>query len=748
MSGSHIIHDKVSRASMQADDDDMMIDIRSIFLMLWRRKYVIFGIVFIGILTVIGLLTYIKPYYTARSLVLLESSASTPQIPPELRVLVGNYMQADSSLILNEIEIIRSRNMAKKVIDRLDLLDSASMNPTLSGGAQNVEFQPDSFKKMKLYETADSTMPAEFIEEQMNVVITNFLKNLAVRVIPGSYAIQIQYTSPDPRMAALVANTVADVYIEERLEMKFKAGRKLTDWLDGRLNELRDQVRKSEIAVTEYKAENNLTEGIRTIITAEQISQLNSQLISAKAKKAEAVARLDQVRKLASSGESLEASSEVMDSSFIQRLRTQESDLLVKLSDLSNRYGDKHPTIITVREELKELRSKIKREMKRVVNVLENELLVASARVKALEEGLNDLRDVRNVENEKMVRMNELMREAKSNQLIFDTFLQTYKRSDEQEQLQEAEARIISYASVPRKASYPDKLLFLSLGMTFSLFLGIFISFLLEKLDNTFRSPNQLEKLAHFPCYALIPSMDGMNQKQLVKHVLEQPSSTVSEAVRTLRTVLNLRGMKDGQKPKVVTITSSFPGEGKTTLSCWLAHLAAKSGDKVILLDCDLRRPNVHRSLGQSNDVSIVEYLTGKNTLQEAVHKIDDSGVHVMYAKSVPNSALDLVSSDKMAKLVEALREEYDLVILDSPACLAVSDARILARYSDQTIYSVSWDRTPREVVLGGVKQFSDMGYTNLAFTLTNVDIKRHVRYGYGDVVYYYGMYEEDAKKA
>ena len=742
MTGTHIVH---NTRSSGASDEEFLIDIRSIFLMFWRRKYIIFSVVFIGLLSVIGILSYIKPHYTARALVLVESNATSFQIPKELQVLVGNYARADSSVISNEIEIIRSRNMAQKVIDRLDLLNNAGSD--LTGAIE--AGQKDSFKALKLNGAQGTNMPPEIIEEHTNIVVTNFLNNLSVRAIPGSYAIQIQYTSPSPRQAALVANTIADVYIEERLAMKFKAGKKLTDWLDSRLNELREQVRKSEIAVADYQAQNNLTEGIRSIITAEQISQLNSQLISAKAKKAEAQVRLDQVRKIAETGETLETSSDVMEESFISRLRSQESDLLIKLSDLSNRYGEKHPSIIKVREELKELRGKIKSEMGRVAQSFENEVLVASARVKALEDGLNELKEVRNSENEKMVRMNELMREAKSNQLIFDTFLQTYKRSDEQEQLQEAEARIISYAAIPRRPSYPDKLLFLSLGITFSLFLGIFISFLLEKLDNTFRSPNQLEKATQYPCYALIPAMDNMNQKQLVRYVLDQPSSTVAEAVRTLRTVLNLRATgAEGKKPKVITITSSFPGEGKTTLSCWLGHLAAKSGDKVILIDCDMRRPNVHRSLDKNNDISIVEYLSGKNTLDEVVHKDETSGLHTIYAKSVPNSALDLVSSDKMKNLVEALSQEYDLVILDSPACLAVSDARLLARYSDLTVYSVAWDRTPREVVMGGVKQFTDMGYDNIAFTLTNVDIKRHVRYGYGDVVYYYGMYDEGQKKA
>lgn len=746
---SHVerIYHGPSSSTTGVGDDEAFIDMRAILLMLWRRKFIIFGIVLIGLsLTVIGLST-IKPKYTARTLVLVEGTQKN-KIPKELQLLVGNLARVDTSFVLNEIEVMRSRTMARMVIERLELLTDPDFNKSYRQSLE--KFAPDlldraqTFKTFSIYKSELDSLPPELVEFQINQTITNYLKNLSIRSLPGSYAIQIQYDSTDPVKSALIANTVADVYIEERLQSKFRANKKLTDWLDERLQELRAQVRTSEMAVAEYKAANNLAEGIRSVLSAEQLSQINSQLINAKAKEAEAKARLRQIQALMRDQGSLDTSSDIMSSSFVQRLKAEESNLTRQYTELSNRYGDKHPAIVNVKSELQNIREKIDEEMRKVGASVANELDVATARVKALEDGLDELRGVRNQDNEKMITLNELVREAASNRLIFETFMETYKRSNEQEQLQEAEARVLSYAAVPTRPSYPDRLLFLSLGMTISLFFGIFLSFILEKLDNRFRSASQLEKYCGFPCYALIPMMSGMTQPQLAQYVLDKPSSTLAESVRTLRTVLNLRAKRGGKKPDVITITSSFPGEGKTTMSCWLGRLAAKSGDKVILIDGDLRRPNVHKTFKHSNDLSLVEYLSGKNSLKEVIQTDDPSGVHVIYSKSVPNSALDLVSSDKMATLVEALKKEYDLVIIDSPACLAVSDARILATYSDQTLYAVAWDRTPREVVIGGVKQFSDMGYNDMAFMLTNVDVKRHVRYGYGDTVYYYGNYKED----
>ena len=200
---------------------------------------------------------------------------------------------------------------------------------------------------------------------------------------------------------------------------------------------------------------------------------------------------------------------------------------------------------------------------------------------------------------------------------------------------------------------------------------------------------------------------------------------------------------KDGEhESKIITITSSFPGEGKTTLAVWLGRLAAKSGEKILVIDGDLRRPNVHRCVDMKNDISLVDYLTDQNELDEVIRKDDATGLHVILGSSVPNSALDLIGSDKMEKLVTSLRRVYDLVIIDTPACLAVSDASVMATYCDAMLYAISWDETPREVVTSGVRQFIDTGYKDVAFVMTNVDVKRHVQYAYGDSAYYYGRYQ------
>lgn len=726
-------------SSNEQQDIGVDIDVRGLLLMLWRRKMVVLSVMLIGLSLAVIILSFVQSRYTGRALVLIESAGQKSQTSKELQYIFSN-MQFDASVILTEIEVIRSRTMARRVVERLNLMTDPEFNGRFKYDDTR---EAEGFKKLDVYRTQLESLPKEIVERELAAVTSNFLKNMNVRAVGGSNAIQIEFTSRSPNKAALITNTIADIYIEQRLDAKFKATKKLTDWLDMRLTDLREQVRQSEQAVVDYKEEFNLTEGTRSISSAEELTQLNGQLVNAKSKYAEAKARLDQVREVVRNKQNIESVSQIANSPLIQNLKRQEVALDGRYSELTLRYGAKHPELKKVKTELKDLRNSIQNEMNKIADTIENEVKFAEARVRTLEEGMAETQGQNHADGGAMIILNALTREAQSTQLIYDTFLETYKRSDAQEDLQEAEARIISYAIAASKPTFPNKLLLLSLSSAISLFIGLAIAVLLEKLDNSFRSANQLERNLKYPCYALIPYMNMKSQKSLADYIVSKPSSVLAESVRTLRTVINLRGANEGKKPRIVTITSSFPGEGKTTLSVWLGRLAAKSDEKVIIIDADLRRPNVHRAVGRSNDTTLVDYLTGQEELDEVIQKDDASGVHMIYGRSVPNSALDLISSDKMAKLVESLGKVYDLVIIDSPACLAVSDARVLASLSDHTVYSVGWDRTPREVVASGVKQFSDMGYDTMSFVLTKVDVKRHVKYGYGDTVYYYGRYKE-----
>lgn len=711
---------------------DGEIDVRGLVMLLWRRRGMILGFVILFAALAALALSFVAPRYTARALVLVQSGA--PELPGDLTGIAAP-VHSPAPVILSEIEIMRSRMLTEQIVQRLDLMNDPEFNAHAAAGGGGA------FKNLSVYGSELEKLPPEIAARHKSEVITAFLENLNVRQIEGSFAIQVEFTAHDPAKAALVANTLADAYIAQRLEGKSAAAKNLTGWLDKRLVQLREQVRGAEAALQEYRAAHNIVEGTDSIVSKDQLAELRGQLNAARAAQTEAEARVQQVRAAAKDPAKLEAASALADTGLVRELRLSLLQLQAQQSELSSRYGPKHPKMTNLSSELGEVRGALQGELSKIVKNVEAEAEFARAKTASLEEALQAAGQRRDSDSSVSVRLEELEREAASSRLIYERFLETGKRAGQYEELQTPEARVISYAAVPDKPGFPNKALLIVLSGIMGLFLALSLVLLLEKMDNAFRSAVQLEGVFDYPCYGLIPAAEGVKDHDLAAYVIGQPSSVVAEAVRSLRAVLNLRS--PFKKPKVITVTSSFPGEGKTTLSLWLARLAAKSGEKVILIDADLRRPNVHKQLGTDNALSLAEYLTDQKALEQVVRKDPASGLHMIYGRSVTGSALDLIASEKMKKLVDSLRRVYDLVIIDSPAALAVSDARLLARMSDHTLYAVAWNATPREVVASGVKQFTDMDYQALSFVLTNVDVKRHVRYGYGDSVYYYGRYKE-----
>lgn len=683
-------------------------DLRGFLLLLWVRKWSVLVVVLIGLsLTSIGMAS-VSSLYMGRTLVLIE---------------VPKGEQGDS-ILYNEIEIFRSRVMARRVADRLNLMSDPEFNGRFDYKEGVVG---KGFKKLSVYGSELETLPENAAEKGIDAVVSHFLKMLDVRLIDGSNVIEVEFMSVSANRAALITNSIADLYLEKRFDKEFQVAQKQSSELKSRLSELQEQVENSEQAVIDYSLQHPLV-GELEASSDEAYLEMNSQLAAARTKYTAVEARLARVRKHGDDS-----------SSVIQGLKGEKMKLEGGLAILSARYGDKHPDIINAKSEIEELRSSIVLEKRKVLATLKSDVKSSAARVRSLEEALAELKGKSSDDKEIVAQLNILKREAQSAQLVFDAFLEAYQQRDVSADEKKLEARVLSYAVSATQPSYPNKLLWWGIGIVLSLLVAVGVVALLEKLDNTFRRASQLEAMFDYPCYGLIPQMAIGSQRELADYIVSKPSSALAESVRTLRTVLNLRTKKGNKKTKVVTVTSSLSGEGKTVLSVWLGRLAAKSSEKVIVIDADLRRPDVHHCVGQSNDATLVDYLTDQKELADIIQKTDPSGVHMIYGRSVPNSALDLVSIEKMAKLVEKLRKAYDLVIIDSPACLAVSDAQVLANMSDHTVYAVEWGKTSRDVVASGVKKFIEMENANVSFVLTCVDMERYAKYGAD----HYSQYKE-----
>lgn len=706
------------------------IDLRSVLQIIWRRQRVIFGIIIIFLALTAIALHFLKPSYSARSLILIDNQSAAGG---EIASLLAGGL--DDTSLLNEIEILRSRLFLRKAVQEFKLLYDPEFNPdaTPETAAAN------KFKSFNFNTASNITTP------ELERAINKVGRQLTVRSVPGASVVQIELQTQNPSKSAMLANRFAQLYLDERQASKDQKSERIMSRLDERLVLLENAMRE-KLAELEAFKNTEIPDIDPSGITPEhkKSALLQAQLIEAQNKQITLISRLKTLKQLARNPQQLLTANDVATSRSIQTLRTQALNIEREIAALSNRYGQRHPQMMALLQEKEELSRKLKSEAQKVISALQSEVDINARNIAALKTQLDADQDTLNQSHIARNTLLKLEREAQTAQNVYSTFLQNVERARLQQDLQGQDAKILSYAVPPLKPTFPNIPLFMSLSFIMALFTGLALAFLLEKTDNTIRSASQIEALFGFACYALIPKADIKKHDVIADYVIKRPSSTVSEAVRTLRTVLNLRA--HNQNPKIVMVTSSFPGEGKTTMSCWLARLAAKSGERVLLIDSDLRRSNVHKTMGVEPAYTLIDYLTGKNPLRDIIQRDQQTKADIIYAASAPNSALDLINGPKFKEMLEKLQDDYDLIILDSPACLAVSDARVLSSMADHTLYTVAWDQTPREIVAGGLKQFTDMGLENLSFVLSNVDIKRHVRYGYGDSVYYYGRYHDDKK--
>ncbi len=719
------------------------IDLRELLRKVWRRKGVIFGTVVLLTTLAVLVVSQLTPRYSAEAVVMIEPRQS--KVVDLEAVIEG--LPAESETITTEIEVIRSRGLAEKVITRLGLRRDPEFNADLRPPTWFDEFLVSWGIPINDWLTSwrgkdDENLSDEALQELQRVrVIDAYLEDLDVFSISTSFVIKIWFTSESPETAAKVANTLADFYIVEQLEAKFEATRRATAWLNERVAALREKVDASEKAVEEYRRKSGLLASKGTTIISQQVSELSTQFVLAKAERAEVVARLLQITKLMSSASGVDSAAEVLDSTLIQNLRVQEAEVDRKAAELSQEYGERHPKLINVRAEARNLRAKIDGEVNKIVKGLKNEVGAAWARETSLGRSLEKLKGKIAVANEAEVQLRALDREAQANRTLLATMLTRFKETRAQEDLeaQRPDARLISRADAPELASFPRTGLILSLTLVGSFFIGLLLVFAIEQLDPGFRSGEQIEQQTGFPVLGMVPKLSGRRWfgKAPQDQILVHPASALAESIRTLHTSILLSHA--GGPPKRILITSAQPKEGKTTIVTCLARLLAKSGKKVLLIDADLRRPRIHGALGMAQRPGLADLLSGNATREEVIREDKASGAYVMTAGHVTSNAHDILSSRRMKALLLELGLAYDLVIIDSPPISAVSDARLLAREVDRTVFVVRWAETPRAMVAVAIRQLKSSGAELAGVVLSMVDVRKHARYGYGDSGYYYG---------
>ena len=726
------------------------IDLREFFRKIRRRKMPLLSVTILGTIMAALIILQMRPQYTASASVMVDPRKN--QVVNFEAVLSG--LPADKETIDSEIQVLRARALAGRVVKKLRLYDDPVFNARLRPASFMTRVRsflnpwnwvPTSVLQfLSLRPSGSPPSEEEILERERVSIINALLDHLHVTRVGQSRVIHVSVTHPNPVRAANIANAVADLYIVEQLEEKFETTKRATEWLHDRLAGLKTKVETSERAVENFRKVSGLVEGKGATLVSQQAVEINTQLILARSQRAEAVARLTQVQDLLKHSDRVDSVAEVLNSPLIQNLRSQEVELQRRAAELSQEYGKKHPKMINIHAEIQDLEDKITVEVNKIIQGLRNNAAVARARERELEQNLKESEAKVASMNERQVQLHALEREAQANRTLYETFLNRFKQTSEQEDFQRPDAQIISRADTPNEPSAPKKKLMLIVAFILSGGVGLGLVFLLESLDNGFRSMEQIETETSVPALGLVPVLSGLKTigKEPQDVIIERPQSAFGESVRNLHASLLLSNVDN--PPKIVMLTSSVPGEGKTSLSISLARFVARTSSKrVLIVDCDLRRPMVHSHMGMPVSPGLVQLVAGEASLEEVLRLDEVSGAYVIASGGMPPNPTDIIASAHFSNMLSKLRTTFDLIVIDSSPVLAVSDSRVLSRFVDKTIFVVRWVETRREVARMGLKQLLESGCDLAGVVLSMVNVKKHSRYGYGDSGYYYGRYRK-----
>lgn len=695
-------------------------DLRNAVRFIKRRLALIIFVGLLGTLLSITLSLTLKPVYVAEALVMKDSQKSdVANIGQVMEALGTDYTAA----LRSQMDIITSRPVIDRVIDKLGLMDDTEFNS-----------QPGMLSKLlkKLgLPGAAKTQDAELEAVHKRSALADSLgKRLKVSNDGRSMSIHVAFESQDPRKAALIANTVADEYLVDQLESKYESTARVNKWLDERLDALKQKLEASEKAVNDFRSANKLIPAQDgATIAAHQMEQVNSQLIDARSQTSMAQARLSSVQKMINSKEGVDGAADVLSSPLIQKLREQEAQVRSSEAELASKYGERHPKMINARAEYNDLQKKIKEEVTHVVQGLQNEVTIALAKQGQLEAELHRLENQAGAESKDSVTLHQLQREADANRTLYESFLGRFKQTGEQQQLNIADSRIIERADPPLVASFPKKFSFAVIGTVLGLIAGIFVGWLVEYFEPGFKTAAQLEEEIGLSVIGLLP-IPAMARKQTVQdYVLEKPFSSYSEMLRSARTAIHFSNVDN--PPKTLMVTSALPGEGKTSFCLSLARVLAKAGNRILLIDADMRRPSIAASAGlKDTQNSLAHLLIGDKQFAQVVYTDPQlPSLDIIPTLSVPNPQ-DLLGSERFRTILQDATQRYDMVIVDTPPLLAVSDSAIMAHAVDTTILVVRWATTPRETVQRTVKLLRQYGCKFTGAVLSQVNMKQHEKYG------------------
>lgn len=751
---------------MQIDTQESF-SVADIVLFLKRHTKTILtaGFITASCAAIISLL--MQPVYRSTATILID----TPQSNIMEAAALFSVLSPDSSVVDSQVEIIRSPRLLARVAEkerlykRQDFYNPTQSIPSVLGvlfgihpplGIDPALEEAPSFFIDWLRMIVPAPEPHDF-EVIKTRVIELLQEDLYVRRQGKSLVLSISFDAYDAILAEKIVNRIVKEYLNDQLESKLESTKRATSWLTERLAGLRQELDAKEAQIALFKRDNNLFGANGVTQIERQVTRLNEQLVAAKVETAEKLARYNQVRILSKQG-SLQSYSGFVASGTVSNLRNSESDAIGDVANLSAKYGENHPQLINAKAKLRDIRKQISQEANRMIANARSEYQIANSREASLRNNLNKLKNEFDAVGTKSIRLQQLEREAETARTAYNTISERFRETDKSDKIQESDARIISEASKPLDPVRPQKTLLTIIGFIVGCFIGAMIAMLREALIKGYIRAEDLQKDTGLNVLSSIMhlSADELSGKTVHEYMHKKPLSAFSESIRRIRVSIEANeNLKKITSPNltdnnIVMVTSSVPSEGKTTIASCYALSAAISGKKVILIDTDFRRPALSKMIHKDICAGLTEYLSGKVTKQEIIHKTNFERLDMIGIKDCPNNPTDLLKSDTAFGLLQSLSKEYDLVLLDTPPLSAVVDGRVLADYVHDIVYVSAWESTPRQIINQALNSLPNGLKNKVAgFILNKIDVTKDLHYGdeygYGYSMQKYAGYYESA---
>lgn len=635
---------------------------------------------------------------------------------------VVSPLPQDSPVLRTELDVISSRTMAAKVLQRLErdgvVVDRENDQGRLLSGIWRLV--NEWFQASAEGASAEATIAGRMDEREK---IDQLLSRLRVSNDGRSYTIFLSYSSSDPGLAAQVANAYASEYLEHQIEVQRTATRRVSDWLGETLINLRAGLESSEQAAEAFRQEEGLVRTNGATLQAQRVSALSSELAGTRAVYAGMQARLETIKSLASK-EGFPSLSEILGSETVQALRIEEARLERRLRELKDSKAEKSLELSTLVSALASLKQQIGEEIERIVDSLTNELAILTQKEKSLEAALQDAHMQLSTANHAEVTLAQLERESTANRTIYESYLVRYKQTIEQDGIAAPEAQIISLAEPASRPAKPRLSAWLLFGMGFGGSVAVAGAALREMTDRRHRLREMLEDATGVPIIGALPRLNRGGTRRMAGQA-RNGSTKLGRSLSTIRKLLRITPA--GKHSVAVMVASTFPNEGKTTLAVGLARSAAAAGMKTVVVDANLREPGLEAIFGRKADAYLDELAGANKSTTDLVQRLAESGVCFIAARKHAMSPELLLASPRLKGLVNELKLRFDVVLIDTPDLATAPDALDIAAVADRVLYVADFKSPRVQPILASIRSLAACGHRPDGIVLNRVDSRSHL---------------------